>query len=159
MKSKTNIEILAFLTVCICIALAILGFAVSRVDTKPYYEAKPLTEAYTAPEPCYLDAVECDNEPYEKTIIATVTGYNSVESQTDGTPCLAAGGYICGLSNIVACPRRIPLETRVQISGKEFRCMDRLAARYDNRFDIFFDKDIQAAKEFGVQELEVTVLN
>jgi 3D (Asp-Asp-Asp) domain-containing protein len=55
----------------------------------------------------------------------------------------------------VACPRRIPLGTKVKIQGTEYVCEDRLAKRYDDRFDIWFTTCEQAIN-WGIQELEVT---
>src|SRR3990167_4477557 len=85
-----------------------------------------------ATELCGLTDVVCPNEP--KVLYAYVTGYNSVESQTDGSPCVGAGGYICGIENVVACPRHLPLGTRIILEGETFKCLDRLAQKYDNRF-------------------------
>lgn len=74
---------------------------------------------------------------------AYVTGYNTVPDQTDGTPCTAASGAdICGRHDAAACPRRIGLGTVVEIRGTTYVCEDRLAKKYDNRFDISCDKDM-----------------
>lgn len=91
-------------------------------------------------------------------VLATITAYNTVPWQTDDTPCLGAGGDICGRNNVVACPRSIPLGTWVIIDDTYYECLDRLAVKYDDRFDISFDKDIQGAKEFGRQYKEVIIL-
>jgi hypothetical protein len=73
---------------------------------------------------------------------AYVTGYNTVPGQTDDTPCIAASGAnICGRTDAVACPRRIGLGTFLQIRGTTYVCEDRLAKKYDSRFDISCDKD------------------
>jgi 3D (Asp-Asp-Asp) domain-containing protein len=90
---------------------------------------------------------------------AVVTAYNTVPEQTWGDPCISASGdNICGMKNVVACPRSIPLGTWVIIDDTYYQCLDRLAIKYDNRFDISFDKDIQGAKEFGKQIKEVIIL-
>jgi 3D (Asp-Asp-Asp) domain-containing protein len=90
---------------------------------------------------------------------AVVTAYNTVPEQTWGDPCISASGdNICGRNNVVACPRSIPLGTWVIIDDTYYQCLDRLAVKYDNRFDISFDKDIQRAKEFGKQIKEVIIL-
>jgi hypothetical protein len=74
---------------------------------------------------------------------AFVTGYNTVVGQTDSTPCIAASGAdICGRRDAVACPRRISLGTTVEIRGATYVCEDRLAKKYDSRFDISCDKDM-----------------
>lgn len=93
------------------------------------------------------------------TIYAWTTGYNSVEAQTDSTPCIGAGGYICGMTNVVACPREIPLGTWISIDGEYYKCLDRLNIKYDNRFDIFFDKDLDGAINYGKQYKEIIVYN
>ena len=73
---------------------------------------------------------------------AYVTGYNTVPGQTDSTPCIAASGAdICGRHDAVACPRRISLGTTVEIGGTTYVCEDRLAKKFDDRFDISCDKD------------------
>jgi hypothetical protein len=73
---------------------------------------------------------------------AFVTGYNTVAGQTDSTPCTAASGAnICGRRDAVACPRRIGLGTVVEIRGTTYVCEDRLAKKFDDRFDISCDKD------------------
>lgn len=73
---------------------------------------------------------------------AMVTGYNTVPGQTDATPCIAASGAdICGRHDAVACPRRIKFGTTVEIRGTTYVCEDRLAKKYDTRFDISCDKD------------------
>lgn len=73
---------------------------------------------------------------------AYVTGYNTVAGQTDSTPCIAASGAnICGRHDAVACPRRIDLGTVIEIRGTTYVCEDRLAKKFDDRFDISCDKD------------------
>ena len=90
---------------------------------------------------------------------ATITAYNTVPEQTWGDPCISASGdNICGKKNVVACPRSIPLGTCVIIDNDYYQCLDRLALKYDDRFDISFDKDIEGAKEFGKQNKEVLII-
>ncbi len=92
-------------------------------------------------------------------LYVTITAYNTVPEQTWGDPCISASGdNICGMKNVVACPRSIPLGTWVIIDDTYYICLDRLALKYDNRFDISFDKDIQGAKEFGKQNKEVLIV-
>ncbi|MDD5353293.1 MAG: hypothetical protein PHS93_09055 [Candidatus Omnitrophica bacterium] len=99
-------------------------------------------------------------EPTQEIIYAYVSGYNTTKPQTDSTPCISASGdNICGRTNVVACPREIPLGTWIKIDGKSYQCLDRLHPKYDDRFDISFDKDIEAAKEWGVQYKEIIIFN
>ena len=71
-----------------------------------------------------------------------VTGYNTVAAQTDGTPCIgAAGTYICGRNDVVACPPLLKLGAAVEIGGKRYVCEDRTSRKYRGRFDINCDQD------------------
>ena len=103
------------------------------------------------------------------TLNATITAFNTVEEQTDDRPCESASGdWICGRTDVVACPPHIPFHTWVeipigidQVFGatiiKRFECLDRTASKYSDRFDISYDKDIQGALIFGRQTLEVKI--
>jgi len=94
-----------------------------------------------------------------ETIMADVTAFNTVEGQTDSTPCIAASGdNICGRRDVVACPSHVPFGTWVEINERHYECLDRTASRYDGRFDISFDKDVRAALRWGNRRVEVTVL-
>ena len=94
-----------------------------------------------------------------ETVTATVTGFNTLEAQTDSTPCIAASGdNICGRTDVVACPRRVPLGTWVEIKGSRYECLDRTHSKYNGRFDISFDKDVQAALNWGRTRVKVTIL-
>jgi len=114
---------------------------------------------------CYYQGrdifIKAEHSPIliKEKINAVITAYNTVPEQTWGDPCISASGdNICGMSNVVACPRSIPLGTWVMIDEDYYLCLDRLALKYDYRFDISFDKDIQGAKEFGKQYKEVIIL-
>lgn len=77
-------------------------------------------------------------------LYAHVTGYNTVPAQTDNTPCIAASGAnICGRTDVIACPRSIKFGTVIEINGKMYECEDRLARKYDSRFDIGCDKNMR----------------
>ena len=92
-----------------------------------------------------------------KTITTKVTGYNTVPEQTDNTPCIASSGEnICGKKNVVACPRELKVGTIVEIHGKEYKCLDILAEKFDHRFDISCDKDFKCPYEVtGTTEVKV----
>jgi hypothetical protein len=82
------------------------------------------------------------NFPFAQLFHAFVTGYNTVPEQTSPTPCIAASSdNICGRTDVVACPRSISLGSFLQIRGATYICEDRLAKKYDSRFDISCDKD------------------
>jgi len=85
---------------------------------------------------------EPETSPRFEAVRAYVTGYNTVPGQTDGDPCMAASGAnICGRRDAVACPRHLELGTVVEIRGTIYVCEDRLAKKYNTRFDISCDKD------------------
>ena len=108
-----------------------------------------------APEP--PEAPVAVEEPVE-TRWAYITGYNTVAGQTDSTPCIAAGGNICGRMDTVACPSDMHLFSWVSIAGKEYQCMDRTAKKHNGRFDISCDKDLACPyKHTGWRT--VTILN
>jgi hypothetical protein len=87
-------------------------------------------------------SAEPTTPPTYTPVHAYVTGYNTVPGQTDDTPCTAASGAdICGRTDAVACPRRIGIGTVVEIRGTTYVCEDRLAHKFDARFDISCDKD------------------
>lgn len=101
------------------------------------------------------EAVEEERE--NKIIKAFVTAFNTTVAQTDGNPCQAKFGYICGRDDVVACPRNIPAHTKVKILEKEYECLDWTNSKYNGRFDISFDKDIQKAIKFGKKYLSITI--
>jgi hypothetical protein len=87
--------------------------------------------------------IEAESPSFHHDVRAFVTGYNTVPGQTDSTPCIGASGTnICGRRDAVACPRHISLGTVVEIRGTTYVCEDRLAKKFDSRFDISCDKDM-----------------
>jgi len=92
-----------------------------------------------------------------KTITAEVTAFCHCRTCTKGTGLTALGRKpIQGIT--VAGPRRLPLNSLVHIEGVgRRRVEDRLAKRYDHRFDIYFKRHSDALA-FGKKKLRVTVL-
>jgi hypothetical protein len=96
----------------------------------------------------------------EDIVYAEVTGYKTLWQQTDDTPCIGASGdNICKLKNTIACPRSIPLYTQVVIDGVMYTCLDRLALKYDDRFDINFGLDVWSAIKYGKQYKKIIILD
>lgn len=119
------------------ILIALAGLVAAVIPSVVVYERNQL------PDPCELAVVTCGTQ-----VEAYITGYNTVPEQTDDTPCIAASGAnICGRDDVVACPRSIPLGTEVLIGGKTYVCEDRLAPKYDHRYDISCDKDMACPYE------------
>ena len=106
-------------------------------------------------------SVEGMPQGYEvhKKLTAHLTAYNTVEAQTDSTPCISASNKnICGRDDVIAL-NGYKFGTKVMIDGKVYTVEDRKASRYDSTWiDISFDKDIDGAINFGKRDKEVTIL-
>lgn len=90
-----------------------------------------------------------------ETITAEVTAYTASPEETDSTPEIMASGKKI-YKGAIACPRRISFGTIVKIDDDWFVCEDRLAERYDHRFDILmFSKE--EAIEWGRREKQLTI--
>jgi 3D (Asp-Asp-Asp) domain-containing protein len=88
-------------------------------------------------------------------ITATITGYNALPNQTQGDPNIMASGknvYV----GAIACPRKYPFGTKVEIDNVIYTCEDRLNIKYDNRFDIFFEH-YEDAINWGKQTKQVII--
>lgn len=147
---KNKIHARAILTrkiVLVAIAIIILTALLLQPYSVTYYNFE---------EPIHTPELEI-NTAYATTKMYYVTGYNTVKEQTDSTPCVAASGdNICGRRDVVACPREIPLGTKVEIDGNVYTCLDRLAMKYDHRIDISCDKDFKCpAQVTGYKEVKV----
>lgn len=57
----------------------------------------------------------------------------------------------------IAAPRRISFSSKIRIGGKEYTVDDRLAKRYDGRFDIYM-RDHHDAKKFGIRTNKVIII-
>ncbi|MGB6153284.1 MAG: hypothetical protein WBG48_14980 [Pricia sp.] len=98
-----------------------------------------------------------------KTRIVKVSAYNSTVAQTDGLPTLAAWSdtLVPGMKAIAVSRDLIPLgldhNTQVKIEGLDgiFLVKDKMASRMRNKIDIYMGMDIERAKEWGTQELEI----
>ena len=106
-------------------------------------------------DPCTLKDVYCPNEKlYE------VSKYTKWETCPD-RPCVTASGQIATRGRTVACPRHIPLGTKVSIAERIYICEDRTHYRFDGRWDIYAgdtEYDYQQALAWGVKKLPVTIL-
>ena len=133
-----------------------------HIETNPVPSFEPKHDSLEVPLEPMLKVPETspevpENGPYQ-ILVAQITAYNTIEAQTDSTPCISASGDdICGRTNVVACPTSIALYTWVSIDGKMYQCLDRTHPRFGNRFDISFDKDIRGALVWGIRTKEVIV--
>ena len=92
-----------------------------------------------------------------------ISAYNSMPSQTDGDPCIAASGYnLCyhNTENVIA-TNFLPLGAKVQIpelfGDTTFTVVDRMNSRYYHRADIWM-KSYSDAIKFGVKTARVDIL-
>jgi 3D (Asp-Asp-Asp) domain-containing protein len=102
-----------------------------------------------------------------KTITVVSTAYNSLEGQTDSTPCITANGHdLCkqyeeqGYGNTVAA-NFLRMGTQVRFpelyGDKIFIVRDRMNKRYGNgRIDIWLP-EYSEAKKFGVKRLKMEI--
>jgi 3D (Asp-Asp-Asp) domain-containing protein len=98
-----------------------------------------------------------------KTRVVTATAYNSVEHQTDDTPTLTAWGYeltpgmkVIAVSHDLI-KRGLAHGAWVLIEGFPgvFRVLDKMAARWSNRIDIYMGRDITAARKWGRRRVRI----
>jgi 3D (Asp-Asp-Asp) domain-containing protein len=90
----------------------------------------------------------------------TVYAYNSLEGQTDGSPCISADNKdICErfeAGEKMVATNDFPLGAEIFLGelGK-FTVVDRMNSRYSRTIDIFMGYDVDEAKEFGKKKLSV----
>lgn len=99
-----------------------------------------------------------------KSLEVNVSAYNSVPSQTDSLPTLAAWGDTLrpGMNCIAVSRDLIALgldhNTQVKINGREgvYLVKDKMHPRWKNRVDIYMGKNVKAAKEWGRKKLMIS---
>jgi len=103
------------------------------------------------------------NYQVNREVVTTVTAYNPLPEQTDGSPCITANGLdVCKEEVNVIAANWLPFGTKVQIpdyfGDKVFEVNDRMSSRYNNRVDVLM-YDLEEAKKFGKRRLRVVVLD
>lgn len=100
-----------------------------------------------------------------KSLEVTATAYNSVEAQTKaGNPTTAAWGDELepGMKAIAVSrdllKQGLEHNTPVKIKGLPgtYRVLDKMHSRWNNRIDIYMGQDIDLAKEWGRQTVEIS---
>ena len=92
-----------------------------------------------------------------------VTAFNSTPAQTDSRPNeTACGDHIAPGDRIVAVSRDLKaagLECgeKIQIDGLDgsWKVSDSMAARHEERIDLYMGNDVKAARQWGVKEREI----
>ena len=82
-------------------------------------------------------------------LTAVITAYCCCAKCTKGTG-KTANGKIPTQGITIAASRSLPFGTKVVTSYGVYEVQDRLAKRYDSRFDIYFDSH-EKAKQFGIK--------
>ncbi|MGI9552031.1 MAG: 3D domain-containing protein [Aurantibacter sp.] len=98
-----------------------------------------------------------------KPLEVKVSAFNSVASQTDGRPNLAAWGDTLkpGMKCIAVSRDLISLglghNTKIRIEGLPdiYLVKDKMNARYRNRIDIYMGTDVKKAKQWGQKRLKI----
>jgi 3D (Asp-Asp-Asp) domain-containing protein len=110
-----------------------------------------------------LSCSETEDKYIWKSVEVTATAYNSVPSQTQGNPVIAAWGDSLKLNvpSIAVSRNLIALglkhNTPVKIEGFDsiFLVNDKMHRRWLNRIDIYMGTDIKKAKDWGKQKLTI----
>lgn len=96
-------------------------------------------------------------------MLVKATAYNSTRAQTDGRPNEGAcGDKLTPGDKVVAVSRDLMSKglqcgTELRIAGMKgsFKVADKTAARHREHIDIYMGKDVKAAREWGVKEVEI----
>ncbi len=105
----------------------------------------------------------CAGGPPEQSLTVTATAYNSLPGQTSGDPALAAWGDRLEPGMKVIAVSRDLLElgltrgSRVRIEGLQgdYRVLDKTAARWTRRIDIYMGTDRERALAWGKRSVEI----
>ncbi|WP_200281652.1 3D domain-containing protein [Rhabdochromatium marinum] len=104
------------------------------------------------------------DQPQERlSAVVTATAYNSVPQQTDGDPNVAAwGDRLKPGMKVIAVSRDLLNKgltrgVNVKIEGLSgtYKVLDKMHSRWTDKIDIYMGKDIEAAKEWGRQQVTI----
>lgn len=107
-----------------------------------------------------LGTAACESGPSRRSMLVTVTAYNSTRAQTDASPFVGAWGdrLAPGTKAVAVSPdlveEGLTRGTEVRIQGLEGRyvVLDRTHGRFRRRVDVYMGLDVERAREFGVQK-------
>lgn len=107
----------------------------------------------------YQYHIEIDQPKNDKSVYewftAEVTAYTSSPEETDDSPYISADGRAVYVG-LIACPRKFPFGTVVVIGEDTYKCGDRMAKRFDHRFDIWKQTKEEAYK-WGIRTVSVGI--
>ena len=93
-----------------------------------------LTLLFSTLQTVHRACIQAPKQP----LTAVVTAYTPYETCTAQNDCIMANGEPAREGHI-ACPRKYPFGTQVEILGEVYTCSDHTAEKYDGRFDIYMD--------------------
>lgn len=106
----------------------------------------------------------CESGKSERSMVVSVSAYNSVASQTSSEPTVTAWGDKLkpGMKAVAISPdlldEGLSHGSRLSIEGLkgEYVVLDKTNSRFTKRVDVYMGTDVEAAKEFGVKKLRIT---
>lgn len=132
------------------VAIAVAAFTVAILI--------PATTVYSRAEAKELDEPPLYSPQSSYTVVyAEISAYTSSVDETDDTPFLTASGAVTGHGTL-ACPRKYPFGTKVEIAGKLYTCEDRMAQKYRDRevFDMWTESK-SIAYQWGRRNVNVKI--
>ena len=106
----------------------------------------------------------CESEKSERSMVVSVSAYNSVASQTNSEPNVTAwcDKLKPGMKAVAVSPdlldEGLSHGSKLSIEGLKgkYVVLDKTNARFTKRVDVYMGVDVEAAKEFGVKQLRIT---
>jgi 3D (Asp-Asp-Asp) domain-containing protein len=101
--------------------------------------------------------------PPERSLEVTATAYNALRSQTDARPYHAAWGdsLVPGIRSIAVSRDLLAMGLKpgmlvsIDSLAGRYIILDKMDARWTKRIDIFFDKDVKDAREWGERRMVI----
>ena len=123
--------------------------------------ALPVAACASTP-PTQIPTPHVPKERFQSALV-TATAYNSLASQADHTPTIAAWGDKLepGMKAIAVSrdllSQGLTRGMRVKIEGLEgeYVVLDRMPSRWSKRIDIYMGEDVRAARNWGVREVQI----
>lgn len=123
--------------------------------------ALPVAACASTP-PTQIPTPHVPKERFQSALV-TATAYNSLASQADRTPTIAAwGDKLEPGMKAIAVSRDLLAQgltrgMRVKIEGLEgeYVVLDRMPSRWSKRIDIYMGEDVRAARNWGVREVQI----
>jgi 3D (Asp-Asp-Asp) domain-containing protein len=139
---------------CLALSGCARGKHIQLAEPPSAQERNPARVSIPVPEPAPSP---------ERTLRVTAAAYNSTVAQTDSRPAEAAWGdsLVPGLRAIAISRDLIPLGlgqgVTVRIEGLEgeFTVLDKMDARWRKRIDVYFGKDVAAARQWGEKQVVI----